>query len=207
MRPLFQFFFFSGANLYAGQGYPAMDGGLTISGVTGLRGPGQIDPFSFIQNKFSYSEEGDIFWTRGAHSVRFGGEIKERSAERRQSSVPWGRDVGLFQSLKDFLRRHPTQYKGPALAVRRTQNIFDPFPNLPFSAYHKFRENDYALYIQDDWKASPTLTLNLGLRYEPTTNPHDLNAASAILNPPFAEGTNNSITAVDGILSGDDCVC
>jgi len=187
-------FQFSGANLYAGQGYPPMDGSLTISGVTGL-GAGQIDPFSFIQNKYSYSE--DIFWTRGAHSVRFGGEIKRVQSDANHPFPGGG--TWTFQSLTNFLTDVPTQYQGPALAVSSiTQNNFDPFPNQPFSAYHKFRENDYALYIQDDWKVSPTLTLNLGVRYEPTTNPHDLNAASAILNPPFAEGTTKSIPLSTG---------
>lgn len=37
-----------------------------------------------------------------------------------------------------------------------------------------FREIDFVLYGQDDWKVTPKLTLNLGLRYQPTTNPVEL---------------------------------
>jgi outer membrane receptor protein involved in Fe transport len=189
--PLMQF---SGANLYEGQGYPPMDGSLTISGISGL-GAGQIDPFLFIQNKYSYAE--DIFWTKGAHSIRFGGEVKRVQSDANHPFPGGG--TWTFQSLSNFLTDTVTQYQGPALAVNSiTQNNFDPFPNQAFSAYHKFRENDYALYIQDDWKVSPTLTLNLGVRYEPTTNPYDLNPASAILNPPFAEGTNPNIPLSTG---------
>jgi Carboxypeptidase regulatory-like domain/TonB-dependent Receptor Plug Domain/TonB dependent receptor len=185
----YQPFQFSGANTYANHGYPPMDGSLTITGITGL-GAGQIDPFLFIQNKYTYAE--DVFWTKAAHSIRFGGEVKRVQSDADHPFPAGG--TWTFQSLTNFVKDAPSQFQGPALAVNSiTQNNFDPFPNLPFSAYHKFRENDYALYLQDDWKVTPNLTMNLGLRYEPTSNPYDLKPASAILNPPFAEGTNTSI--------------
>ncbi len=38
-----------------------------------------------------------------------------------------------------------------------------------------FRESLFAGYIQDDWRARPNLTINLGLRYEMTTRPTDAN--------------------------------
>jgi len=40
--------------------------------------------------------------------------------------------------------------------------------NYPIRDY---REIDFVFYGQDDWKVTPKLTLNLGLRYEPMTNP------------------------------------
>jgi hypothetical protein len=36
-----------------------------------------------------------------------------------------------------------------------------------------FRANDYNFFVQDDWKVSRRLTLNLGLRYEFDLPPHD----------------------------------
>src|SRR5262249_43167720 len=34
------------------------------------------------------------------------------------------------------------------------------------TGFRNWRQNKYALYISDDWKATSDLTLNLGLRYE-----------------------------------------
>ena len=77
-----------------------------------------------------------------------------------------------FPSLTAFLQGTPSLFQGPE-------------PGLTDS-YRDFREVEVDGYIHDEWKALPTLTVNIGLRYEfvtnPTTNVHPLNA---IVNPPF----------------------
>ena len=42
----------------------------------------------------------------------------------------------------------------------------DPVTGLPPNALRHFRTNNYGLFAQDDWKVLPTLTINLGLRWE-----------------------------------------
>ena len=36
----------------------------------------------------------------------------------------------------------------------------------PLNTQRYFRTGDYAIFAQDDWKVTPTLTVNLGLRWE-----------------------------------------
>ena len=59
----------------------------------------------------------------------------------------------------------------------------------------KTTQNDYFFFVQDDWRIRPTLTLNLGLRYEVSTTPfnpiiervneRESNSATAIFNTAF----------------------
>ena len=41
----------------------------------------------------------------------------------------------------------------------------------------------YSAFVQDDWRIRPTLTLNLGLRYDLTTVLHDRDNILASFNP------------------------
>jgi hypothetical protein len=44
-------------------------------------------------------------------------------------------------------------------------------PFAPIGTVHHWRNTIYAGYLQDDWKMKPNLTLNLGVRYEMSSNP------------------------------------
>ena len=54
------------------------------------------------------------------------------------------------------------------------------------------------MYVQDDWRVRPTVTLNIGLRYAPTTDPHDaFNQLYDLLPVPFGQ-TGNLPSGTDG---------
>ena len=142
--------------LFPGAGRP--DATLTIPGLTGLgTGAASPEPAGQVQNR--YSEGDDVAWTRGAHSLRFGASV-----DRVQSATLWpfqGQSSWSFSSIALFLAGNANTLTGVTTAPN----------NYPI---RDFRELDFVFYAQDDWKLSPKLTMNFGLRYEPTTNPVEL---------------------------------
>jgi len=160
--PLFQYF----------PGKGLVDGSMAITGLSGF-GTAAPGPWHFGQNKFAIGD--DIYWNRGAHTLRFGGEAK-RVQSNVWSPVP-GDGGWTFQSLSLFLQGTPFSFSGI---------LPDANGNPQSDAARGFREWDFALYFQDDWKLSPSFTLNLGVRYSPTTNPTEVsNKLSSIVNAPF----------------------
>jgi hypothetical protein len=145
------------------------DGTVAVTGLSTLGGAATA--FTFLQNRFT--EADDVLWTKGAHSIRFGMAV---SRLQNNTFYPVYFSAGYtFQSLALFLA-------GTAQRVLGVPDASTSYPN------RDFREIDLTPYVQDDWKVTPKLTVNLGLRYEFVTNPVDTqNNLNSILN--FATAT------------------
>jgi len=176
--------------LWAGLNFPVPANG-TIS-IPTLLNPNYNRPilgggsaFRDIQNKFGTGE--DLSWNKGAHSLRFGVSLQRIQTNALTAANP---GTWLFGSIQAFVQQQPSTFSGPCVAT-----IF-PVCNLnaqiPVS---HFQETDFGFYVQDDWKVRSTVTLNLGLRYEPTTNPHTVGAELALgaVNLPLSATYNPSL--------------
>jgi hypothetical protein len=129
------------------------DGNVAIGGLSSI-GDNTLIPFDLRQNRFT--EADDTLWSHGSHNVRFGAAVARLQSNTYFPSRSGG--AWTFQSLPLFLA-------GMALT-------FNGAVNSPAAYAHRdFREIEFTPYVQDDWKITRKLTLNLGLRWEFRTNP------------------------------------
>ncbi|HET8548138.1 MAG TPA: TonB-dependent receptor, partial [Bryobacteraceae bacterium] len=112
--------------------------------------------------------------TRGRHQLKYGGELA-----RIQRGT---RDEGRAAGQLSFNRYWTQQWSGRGLGALDGYPVATMLLGLPTGGHIDFndtylRNEPYAaMFVQDDWKVTNQLTLNLGLRYDiqwPLTELHD----------------------------------
>ena len=111
------------------------------------------------QNNYSFVDT--VSWVHGAHVFRFGGEIDFINLDKLFPQVFNGQLFFVNGTL--FGSSDPTE-------LTDWQKFLLGAPDFSFGGgglfNHKYRQNDFAVFAQDDWKATKNLTVNLGLRTE-----------------------------------------
>ena len=116
----------------------------------------------------------NMSWTHGRHSVKWGVDIRESIFDVLKGG-PASVYGSIFSSssdapnsglpLADFLMGFPANTNG-----------------IPMIGKGRQRTAYFGGYIQDDWKTSSKLTLNMGLRYELYTQPIDQNNLGSLFD-------------------------
>ncbi|MGH9784940.1 MAG: hypothetical protein ACRD88_12235, partial [Terriglobia bacterium] len=136
-------------------------GTINIGNVTGF-GPDNTTPS--LQNQSTYAWSGDLFYNRGRHSLKFGTLI---GYNRLFVEVQLGgRGTVSFANIADFLSGQTASYSALTPSSDNKRN------------YHY---KTFGFYLQDDLRATSNLTLNLGLRYEFTTDWVEVNGRGTAL--------------------------
>jgi hypothetical protein len=127
--------------------------------VQGSQGLGNGFGGTFVQNNWNWREV--VTWIKGNHTLKGG------------FNYFWGNDYALFEvansrptftflNLVDLVRDQP--FSGNASARDPLTGNLKPYQ---FGA----KMNTYGLFVQDEWRVRPNLTLTMSLRYDDFGNP------------------------------------
>jgi hypothetical protein len=122
----------------------------------------------------------NLTWIKGSHTMKFGGDYRYLTAHG--------------QNVYDNYELGQYAFTGAVTGTLGAKNAYigNPFAafllGIPDKTYLDTNTQDkidgydpaYAFYAQDDWKATPRLTINFGLRYElhPRFYDHDANISN-----------------------------
>ncbi len=104
-------------------------------------------------NQWTYGYKDVATKVLGNHTVKFGADATQ--LHYLQDAVSAARPSFNFYNLWNFLNDAPFNESG----------TFNRFTGVPFSNRYDMREVIWGGFAQDAWKASASLTLNYGLRY------------------------------------------
>ncbi|HEV7511236.1 MAG TPA: TonB-dependent receptor [Candidatus Acidoferrum sp.] len=129
---------------------------VSVSGIATFGGGlGGNSAYSYAWNSFQGYD--DAFLTRGAHSLKFGVAVERMQENMLAKSSANG--VFNFGSLSAFLTNQPARFTSGDVNTLSERGL---------------RQTLFGVYIQDDWRWRPNLTVNLGLRYEMVTVPTEV---------------------------------
>ncbi len=165
-------------------------GGLPVFNFPGgnLQRIGRTTSVPQFQTPRSTNIRESIAWNHGSHAFKFGAEVLNADTGIRDVSSLLGqfnlsgRFTGVNgrweNALGDLLLGFPSRYQQDS--------------NTTFEIY----QHMYFFFVQDDWKISRKLTLNIGMRYEFATPPREREQKWAN----FDSSTGKFVTAKDGSL-------
>ncbi len=138
--------------------------GVPNIGVTALSGLGEESDAPFINDDKTIQFVDNFSWILGNHSVKFGGEIRRVLYDQIGGVVTRGR----FNFDGRYTRQPllPAGQQGGAAFADFLLGHFNNAEAQVGAPIADFRSNYYALYIQDNWKVTPNITLDYGLRWE-----------------------------------------
>ncbi len=118
----------------------------------------------------------DMNWTRGSHALQFGASV----TRIHNNTVINGTGTNgqyVFDSVENFVTGAPDDFNADTIDSNR---------------HRGWRQTHFGFYVQDEFRYSPTLTFNLGLRWEFVTEIGEAaDRSSQLVNlsdPSFTEG-------------------
>ena len=176
-----------------------------LPGISFTSFAGFADPTPRRELDQTYTLSDTISWNHGKHNWRFGGDYRRMLQSFHSARNAEGSFVFTGFATSQYAAAGTASCPGTRpCAVADTGYDFADFllgfpqqTSLQFgtNAYN-FRANSYDFFAQDDWRFRPSLSFNLGLRYE--YNGPYTEANNRIANLDVAPGFTSAVRVLSG---------
>ena len=159
------------------QGVPEL---IPLDGLAEGFGASSMFPQLFTDNEFLY--EDSLTKVLGKHTLKAGFRyMRTRNGSSfyddfNGTIFPWDTESLVTDETFDDQadRAIPSSISGgPYGSIYQTSAAIDTTNNLAPNPYRGYRANEFAAYVQDDWRVTAKLVLNLGLRWDYFGPPHN----------------------------------
>lgn len=162
-------------DLYGIPGLPTssgLTGGLNSQSISGFNAFGRQATNPQFQNPTTWNPKFNYSWIVGRHSIKVGYEFEAIRIEVNDINPLYGLNTysGGFSKPSCAILGQPSNCTIPADTA--SYNLADFLFGLPSQlqlsnlVIGNYRQQVHSMYIQDDYRITPKLTLNLGLRWE-----------------------------------------
>jgi hypothetical protein len=194
--------------LYGIAGLPTstnLTGGLDSQSVSGFSAFGRQSTNPQFQNPTTFDPKLNYTWIKGRHSIKAGYEFVAIRTEVLDVNPLYGSDTyaGQFSNPNSCAKIGlPTGCTLPAAGDSSSYNLADFLFGLPSTialgndVVTNQRQHVHSLYVQDDYRVTSKLTLNVGLRWDFATPIWERDNNWTNFNP----ATNSLIPATNGSL-------
>jgi hypothetical protein len=143
--------------------------GFPILNISGYLGMGDDKAASNLDDSRTYQVADTVTWTKGQHTLLFGTDLRYVQDNATTNNTPFGEMDFTSDIAGDPAAAFMLGYPRTSLTPE----------GVPIT---KARQWKTAEYVQDNWKVTPKLTLNLGMRYDIFAPPVDINNVSRTLD-------------------------
>jgi hypothetical protein len=150
--------------------------GVPSMNVSGFQGLAEQDGGNGFDDNRLHQFSNNVNWTFGAHSIKFGAEVRRISLFRGAANVP----RGSFDFTGNLANNSFAAF------MLGTPSATNTPEGLPLT---DVRQTRLGFYFQDDWKLGKRITMNLGVRHEYNTAASDVQGLWRSLE--WSNGRNN----------------
>jgi hypothetical protein len=181
--------------------FPQLTGGLNTQNISGFTmGLGRQATNPQFQNPTAVDMKLNYSWLRGRHTLKYGFEFQVIRTQVMDINPVYGLMAYSGQSSKPTCAQLGQAAGCSVAADTASYNLADFMFGLPAQVQlanyliGNYRQRQYFLYVQDDFRVNSKLTLNLGLRWEYATPRWERDNVLSNYDPT----TNSMIKAKDG---------